>query len=107
MQDKARHIAYGLQHLRYAVTHKDDKALVFERLLNIGERIFVRELQEPALLEPMAIVFGGGIEGATVGMERVRRMMADWVRGYLSMAEWIGIQRGPAFPKELAQYLED
>ena len=107
MQDKARHIAYGIQHLRYAVTHKDDKALVFERLLNIGERVFVRELQEPALLEPMAIVFGGGIEGATVGMERVRRMMADWVRGYLSMTEWIGIQRGAAFPKELAQYLED
>ena len=40
-------------------------------------------------------------------MERVRRMMADWVRGYLSMAEWIGVQRGAAFPKELAQYLED
>ena len=64
MQDKARHLAYSLQHLRYAVTHKDDKALVFERLLNIGERVFVRELQEPALLEPMAIVFGGGIEGS-------------------------------------------
>ena len=34
-------------------------------------------------------------------------MMADWVRNYLSMAEWIGVRREAAFPKELAQYLED
>ncbi len=106
MQDKARHIAYGLQHLRYAVTHQSDKALIFERLLNIGERVFAREIQEPAMLEPLAIIFGGGIEGARVGMGHVNRMMADWVRSYLDATEWLGINRGAAFPKELAKYLE-
>ena len=107
MQDKARHIAYGLQHLRYAVAHKADKALVFTQLLNIGERVFVRELQEPAMLEPLAIIFGGGIEGARAGMEQVRRMMADWVRSYLAAAEWIGVERGAGFSKDLAGYLEE
>ena len=68
MQDKARHLAYGIQHLRYAVTHQQDKALIFQRLLFIGERVFTKELQDPAMLEPLAIVFGGGIEGARAGM---------------------------------------
>ena len=107
MQDKARHLAYGFQHLRYAVAHKDDKAMIFNQLLGIGERIFARELKEPALLEPMAIVFGGGIEGARVGMERVHRMMGDWARSYLSAAEWIGVPRDQAFSADLAKYLED
>ena len=106
-QDKARHVAYGLQHLRYAVSHKSDKARVFAQLLNIGERIFARELEEPAVLEPMAIIFGGGIEGARAGMARVRRMMGDWARNYLSAADWIGVPRAAAFSKELARYLED
>ena len=107
MADKARHVAYGLQHLRHAITHQHDKALVFNQLLGIGERIFVRELADPAVLEPLAIIFGGGIEGARAGMAQVRRMMADWARGYLSATEWLGVSRDSKFPKELAQYLED
>ena len=107
MQDKARHVAYGMQHLRYAVTHQQDKDTVFQRLLNIGERVFVRELQDPVLLEPLAVIFGGGIEGARSGMRRVHTMMGDFVRRYLASLDWIGIHRGEAFPRELARYLED
>ncbi len=107
MQDKARHIAYALEHLRYAVARQNDKKLVFTQLLNIGERVLARELQESAIIEPLAIVYGGGIEGARVGMSRARRMLGGWARGYLSAAEWIGIERGAAFSKDLAQYLEE
>ena len=107
MQDKARHVSYGLQHLKYAVTHQQDKALVFERLLAIGERVFAKELREPAMLEPLAIIFGGGIEGARAGMEEVNRMLADWIRGYIAAAEWIGIQRSATLSPDLAKYLEE
>ncbi len=107
MQDKARHVAYGLQHLRYAITHQQDKALIFQRLLFIGERIFAKELREPAMLEPLAIIFGGGIEGARAGMEHVKRMMADWLNGYLAACEWLSIQRATPLSPELAKYLED
>jgi hypothetical protein len=106
LQDKARHTAYGLQHLRYAVTHKQDKALVFQRLLNIGERVFAREMKEPVMLEPLAIIFGGGIEGGKAGMRVVHQMMGDFVRTYLASTDWIGIHRGAAFPKDLSRYLE-
>ena len=106
-QDKARHVAYGLQHLRFAVTQQHDKAQVFSNLLGIGERVFVRELEQPAMLEPLAIIYGGGIEGARAGMQQVRRMMADWVRRYLAATDWIGAPRGASFTTELAQYLEN
>ena len=76
-------------------------------MLNIGEGVFVRELEQPALLEPLAIIYGGGIEGARAGMRRVRAMLADWLRYYLSAADWIGSPRGSHFSKDLAQYLED
>jgi hypothetical protein len=106
LQDKARHTAYGLQHLRYAVTHQQEKALVFQRLLNIGERVFARELQEPVVLEPLAVIFGGGIEGAKAGMREVHHMMGDFVKSYLASTDWIGVHRGQAFPKELSRYVE-
>jgi hypothetical protein len=92
--------------LRYAVTHKQDKALVFQQLLNIGERVFARELREPVVLEPLAVIFGGGIEGARAGMREVHHMMGDFVRSYLASTDWIGIHRGRAFPKDLSRYLE-
>ena len=106
IQDKARHIAYSLEHLKYAITHHDEKEIAFKRLLNIGERVFVRELQEPAVLEPMAIIIGGGIEGAQAGMRQVERMMGNYVRQYLAYTDWLGIHRGDSYPKELARYLE-
>ncbi len=106
IQDKARHIAYGLMHLRYALAHQQDKALVMQRLLNIGERVLERELEDPALRESLAIILGGGIEGARVGMRRFERLMGDYVRQYLAHMDWLGIHRGEQFPKGLAQYLE-
>ncbi len=107
MQDKARHVAYGMQHLRYAVTHQADKDSVFSRMLNIGEQVFVRDLKDPVLLEPLAVIFGGGVEGARAGMRQVHTMMGDFVRKYLAALDWIGADRGQAFSKELARYLED
>ena len=106
MEDKARHVAYGLQHLRYALSHQPDKELVLQRLLNIGERVLERELEDPAFRESLAIILGGGIEGARVGMERYARLMGDYVRQYLAHLEWLGIDRGQAFPAGLAKYLE-
>ena len=106
MQDKAHHIAYGLMHLRYAITHQPDKPLVLTRLLNIGERVFERELNDPVLRESLAIIFGGGIEGARGGMRQFERLMGHFAQQYLSYTDWLGLHRGEAFPNGLARYLE-
>ena len=106
VQDKARHIAYGLAHLRYAITHQQDKALVFKRLLSIGETVLARELTDPVLVEALAVIFGGGVEGARAGMRRAERVFGDFARQYLAYTDWLGIGRGEQFPKELARYME-
>ena len=106
VQDKARHIAYGLSHLRYATSHNPDKVIVFGRLLNIAERVFERELADPALKEALAVIFGGGIEGARSGMRQFERMMGDFARQYLSNMEYIGVRRETGFPQGLAKYME-
>ncbi len=106
MQDKARHLAYGLSHLRYATSHNPDKAIVFGRLMNIAERVFERELNDPVLKEALAIIFGGGIEGARSGMRQYERMMGDFARQYLANMEHIGVPREAGFPPAIAQFME-
>ena len=106
VQDKARHIAYGLSHLRYATSHNPDKIIVFGRLLNIAERVFERELADPALKEALAVIFGAVIEGARIGMRQFERMMGDFARQYLSNMEYIGVRRETGFPQGLAKYME-
>ncbi|MDZ4278355.1 MAG: hypothetical protein U1B78_04370, partial [Dehalococcoidia bacterium] len=43
MQDKARHIAYGIAHLRYVLLHRDDRRAELERYLDKGEAMLVAD----------------------------------------------------------------
>ena len=107
IQDKARHLSYGFEHLRYAVVHQEDKALVFNNLLGIGERIFLREISQPVVLEPLAVIFGGGVKGAPEGMKTVDEMMRKFVHHYLSALHWIGIDRSDSLSSGLAAYISE
>ena len=107
LQDKARHVTYGLDHLRYAIAHEEDMALVMQQLLFIGDRIFNRELKDNVLREALAVVFAGGIsDAATVGMAEYREMMRDFVRRYVDTCEWLGVKRNlEMMPPRMTQYL--
>ncbi|MFQ5933326.1 MAG: hypothetical protein ACE5KI_01625 [Dehalococcoidia bacterium] len=106
MQDKARHIAYSLMHLRYALSRKSDKDKVFHNILGIAEAQMARELKDPVLPEALAVILGGGVEGARTGMKRVGHLLGDFVRQYLRNAEWVGLERGDKLHEGLAAYLE-
>ena len=105
VQDKARHLSYGIEHLRYAMTRQDDKNLVFNSLLGIGERLVARECREPIVLEPLAVIFGGGVSGAHLGMKVVQRLMSDYVNLYLSSLKFIGIDRLDSLSDDFKSYL--
>ena len=105
VQDKARHLSYGIEHLRYAITRQDDKDLVFNSLLGIGERLVARECREPIVLEPLAVIFGGGVSGAHSGMKVVQRLMSDYVNLYLSSLKFIGIDRVDSLSDDFKSYL--
>ena len=79
---------------------------MFERLLNVGESVVARELTDPVVVEALAVIFGGGVQGARAGMRRAERVIGDFVRQYLAYADWLGINRGEQLPGELARYME-
>ncbi len=83
VQDKARHLAYGAQHLRYAVSHRQHYDDVLHRVLTGGEFTSVQNDRDPVLWEALAIVFGGGVRGMDEGMTVVRQLRRDYVKYYL------------------------
>ena len=107
LQDKARHMAYGLEHLQYAIAHQEDMTLIMQQLMFIGERVFAREMKDHVLREALAVVFAGGIEEAgTTGMATYRQMMTAFMRDYMGSCEWLGVRRNPeTMPRILVQYL--
>jgi hypothetical protein len=107
LQDKARHMSYGLEHLQFAIAHQEDMALIMQQLLFIGDRIFSRELKDHVLREALAVVFAGGIEDAgTEGMAEYRRMMETFMATYIDTCEWLGVKRNiEMMPPRMNQYL--
>ncbi len=108
LEDKARHLTYGLEHLQYAIAHHQDMRLIMARLLLIGHGVFSRELKDNVLREALAIVFAGGLDGAArEGMTVYRRMMADFMNRYLGACAWLGVEVDPkTMPPRMTQYLE-
>jgi hypothetical protein len=105
-QDKSRHIAYAMQHLKYAVNHIRG----LERNLNAGlqqaELVAARDDADPVLWEALACAFGGGVRGMNAGMDLVRRLRRDYVRDYLRHLDWIGVDHRPALAPNFAALLE-
>jgi hypothetical protein len=106
LEDKARHLTYAIDHLRYAVNHQDDQNLILQQLCFIGERVLVRELKDVVLREALTIVFGNGISGAEQGGQIFQRMMSDYITRYLATLKWLGVERRTLFPEELSAYLK-
>ena len=107
-QDHARHLTYGYDHLKYAVTHKDGQAQVLATLLAVGEGIMARELDTSLIRPAMAIIFGGGVEGArTEGTENYLGLVKDFVADYVEICGWLGIEKTDRLNPALQQYLEN
>ncbi len=105
LQDTSRHIAYAMQHLKYAVNHVTG----LTRNLNVGlaqaEAIVGRDDADPVLWEALACVFGGGVRGMDEGMQIVARLRCDYVRDYLRCLDWIGVDRRSSLAPNFAALL--
>ena len=93
-QDKARHLAYGMAHVKYVISQKgDDAALGFLRMMSGVERDLASEMKDNVLWEALAIVFGGGLENISSGMEVVRGLQRRYVNEYMARMQWVGINK--------------
>ena len=106
MQDKSRHIAYGMQHIKYAVNHVRGSDKNLNAGLTQAEMVAARDDADPVLWEALACVFGGGVRGMDSGMEIVARLRRDYVRDYLRCLDWTGIDHRATLAKPFAALLE-
>ena len=108
LQDKARHMAYGMAMLKSTVAVKGvDFGISLRRILGSIEKDMAGELRDPVLWEAMAIIAGGSIAGMASGMEQVERLRSGYVRQYLTRLHYAGIskQEGALHP-DLAALLQ-
>ena len=90
MQDVARQLAYGVDHLRYFLAKHHDRRPVVHNYLNKAEAVFVyEEEQDSPLREALIILLGGGLEKEQiqVGIERLEAFNRRWVGEYIGRLE--------------------
>ena len=94
LQDKARHLAYGMAMLKSTVAVKGvDFGVSLRRILGSIEKDMAGELKDPVLWEAMAIIAGGSISGMAAGMAAVDRLRSDYIRQYLGRLRYVGINK--------------
>ena len=95
MQDEARHVAYGVRHLKWFLEHYPERSEEIHAILDKGEQATFQLTLEPQSLEPRAILAGGGIAGIELGMTRLAFLYAKQIREYLHRLKVAGLDREP------------
>ena len=94
LEDKARHMAYGMAHVKYAIEHQGENfAKGLSNLMRGVENDMGLELKDPVLWEALAIIFGGGLENISAGMDVVKDLQQRYVEEYLARMEWVGVPK--------------
>ena len=94
VQDKARHLAYGMAHVKYVISQKgSDTAMGLLRMMSGVERDLASEMKDPVLWEALAIIFGRGLENISSGMNVVRELQRRYINEYLARMQWVGIEK--------------
>lgn len=107
LQDKARHLAYGVTHLKYVMMHRADRRDEVQRYLDKGEAMLVQDdRKDPATREAFAMYFAGGKEGIREGLKVYARMRRRFVEQYLARLKWATIERGDRLEPALRAHIE-
>ena len=94
MQDKARHIAYGITHLKYSLMHRDDRREEFQRYLDKGEAMMATDdKKDSAIREAFAIFFSGSKDKIAEGLPVYDEMRRRALDQYLARLKWATIER--------------
>ena len=94
IEDKARHMAYGQAHVKYAIEHQEEGfALGLRNLMQGVEHDLSLEMKDPVLWEALAIIFGGGLDNIAEGMEVVRGLQQRYIEEYLARMQWAGVPK--------------
>jgi hypothetical protein len=103
MQDKARQMAYGVQHLKYFLSRKLDRRAEMNHSMNKAEAVFSYEIDKDVpLREAMIILLGGGKspEQLAEGTAKYEYFWRRWVNAYADRLAAAGLpeRRGMLHP---------
>ncbi|MDP6980402.1 MAG: ferritin-like domain-containing protein [Myxococcota bacterium] len=103
MQDEARHVAYGVKHLKYFLERHPDREEQVHSILDVGEQAIFKLTLEPQTSEPRAILAGGGVENIGLGAARMAFIYEKQVKEYLNRLKVAGLDRESrlTIPKEI------
>ncbi len=96
IQDEARHVSYGTMHLKYFLENHPDRENAERELhavAEIAERGFTGFLCNSFVIEPLAVLAGGGIKHIDKGMEAVKLVWKRITDEYLNRCDLAGLDR--------------
>jgi hypothetical protein len=108
IQDKARHVCYGISHMKYVLLHRPDRREELERYLDKGEAMLITDdTKDDATKAAFALYFGGGREGAARGLAAYREMRRHFVQQYLERLRWATLERGERLNPGLKAFIPE
>ncbi len=96
LQDEARHVSYGVMQLKWYLDHHSDRAGALEelhRFADVGEQVILTAFTESALVEPLAVLLGGGLDKIDQGMQGFTKLWSMFMEEYLQRCERAGFDR--------------
>ncbi|MCY4365780.1 MAG: hypothetical protein OXE17_06110 [Chloroflexi bacterium] len=107
IEDKARHMAYGMAHVKYAVDNQPPGfGQGLGNLMRGVERDLVQDLRDPVLWEALAIIIGGSVANIAQGMAVVDDLKRQYIEDYLKRMQWAGVNKTEAnLSPDLAAFL--
>ncbi|MCP4004841.1 MAG: ferritin-like domain-containing protein [bacterium] len=85
MQDEARHVSYGLQHLRWVIDHAPERKEQIHLGLDSGEEFSIQQF-DSSLMEAMIVLAGKGTKPEQIkkGIEIVGHLQVSQVQEYFN-----------------------
>jgi len=107
MQDKARHLAYGLSHLRYTLQQRPERRGEIERYIAKGEAALAADDEaDETTREAWAVALGGGRRQLDHGRELVDEMRRRQVQDYVARLKAATIDRSRKLNQQLKVYID-
>ncbi len=96
LQDEARHVSYGVMQLKWYLDHHSNRAKALEelhRFADVGEQVILTAFTEAALVEPLAVLLGGGLAKIDQGMDGFTKLWTMFIDEYFQRCERAGFDR--------------
>jgi hypothetical protein len=82
--------------LKWYLDHHSDRARAQEelhRFADVGEQVILTTFTEAALVEPLAVLLGGGLEKIDQGMDGFTKLWTMFIDEYFQRCERAGFDR--------------